>query len=241
MSLNDFLYKLNSVESSDCMIYNLDLLESLIERLKIDFPNCTLLYAMKANSNKKILDLIARLNIGIDCASYEEFDSAKKNKFKMISCTGPGFRVEEINKILSNGFIFDFDNVSQLELYVGKYGHMMLNKGIRISCDNSHLGFSMEEIIKYSYLLEGLSRIHIHFGQKSIDNIKKNLDYLKNIIKNFLNIFCNISQINFGGSIEDLYIKGDQNVASSIFNDFKIEIETFLGKDIEIILEPDER
>ncbi|HEM6340974.1 TPA: amino acid decarboxylase [Streptococcus suis] len=238
MNLNDFLKKLDSIASSDCMIYNLDLLESLINRLKKDFPSCTLLYAMKANSNEKILELIARLNMGVDCASYEEFDSAKKNKFKMISCTGSGFKIDEINKILSNGFTFDFDNVSQLELYVDKYGQITSSKGIRISCDNSHLGFSIEEIIKYNYLLEGLSRIHIHFGQKNIENIRENLDYLKKIIKNNFSIFQNISQINFGGSIEDLYIKGHQNLASSIFNNFKIEIETFLDREIEILLEP---
>lgn len=238
MSLNKFLCKLDSVDLSDCMIYNLDLLETLVEKLKLDFSNCTLLYAMKANSNKKILELISHLDVGVDCASYEEFTKANKYDFKIISCTGPGFKIDEINKIISNSYIFDFDNVDQLESYINKYGSIESSAGLRISCDNSHLGFSLEEVIKYSYLIEGLTRIHIHFGQKNVDNIIKNLGYLKSIIEKNMFVFMNVKQINFGGSIEDLYIKGHQHFASSLFSDFKQEIDNLLNRNVEIILEP---
>ncbi|HGK1109691.1 TPA: hypothetical protein ACJZWS_000850 [Streptococcus pneumoniae] len=77
-SLQNFL---NGNFISPCVVYDFGLLETVLDEFKNQIPvtfNYQLFYAVKANSNEKILEFLVDKIDGVDVASLSELDVAKK-------------------------------------------------------------------------------------------------------------------------------------------------------------------
>lgn len=238
----DFFKKLIS-QNENIICYNLDILKEFATKVYTDFSsidNIKILYAIKANSDLHILNTLAKLGVGADCASKEEVMLSIKAEFEYISATGPSFDTNDIKNYLKNYIHFDFDNYSQL-IAVRKelYGKMIGIRG-RLNGYPSRFGidFTSKEFLEFieSYNIK-VHSIHFHYGNKNKYNLKKLCDDIIDSIKQS-KILSNISFVNIGGGIESFYKQKQENSLVKILIEFKKEIKKLLGRDITLILEP---
>lgn len=239
MEINKFLDELMSFKDSTVHCYNLDILQSVINTVKDDFYDISIYYAVKANSDTKVLNTFKKNAVGVDCASYEEYCIAKEIGFKKISCTGPGFKLNEIIQIIEDNNNFDFENLNQLQQYIMNSNiqkRLSGNMGVRLLFENSNFGLAINDIMQFNTLID-FQRLHVHYGEKTYRNLKDCLDYLYSLLRD-TDIFKSINAINLGGSFDNIYSKNDQKNVADLIREFKKKCEKLLHKKIEIIIEP---
>ena len=196
--------------------------------------NVEILYAVKSNSDKEILKTIYENNIGFDIASEEEFNLLKFNT-SSISITGPDFNNLFIKKCLDSNISFDFNSKIQLVNFFREYAHCFNKIGVRLNVNGSRFGFVEDD---FSFLEKFvINRIHVHYGNKDIQNTKEVLKYLTYCIFNY-KVFSNIDSINLGGGIENIYINQSKYEFFDILENFRVNISKKLNRDIRLILEP---
>lgn len=238
MMIDKFLQQLQEYNDTDFMCYNLDFLKNIVENIKSQFKGITIMYAMKANYDVQVLNVMKNHNIGVDCASYEEFKIAQKLGFELISCTGPGYTSNEIKDILDNNALFDFDSLKQLEDYLKNNSEGVEELGIRLSYNKGHLGIKIDDILERQHLFINIKRLHIHYGHKTLENLKEVLSYLENIVLYNKHIFRNVTSINLGGSFEGLYRDKYIHNMQMMFSKFEYSMAATLGHEIKIFIEP---
>ncbi|MGX7112857.1 hypothetical protein [Gemella cuniculi] len=186
-----------------CVCYDYNFLITTIENFKRDlslFSGSDLYFAIKANNNIEILKILKRLNLGVDVASYEEYNLVRKLNFNKISITSPCLSADEIEEI-SKKNIIDIDNVEQIN-----YIHNE-NIGIRISLDNSkykYYGISVKNNHAFEYVKKKnkkIIRIHYHANNFTIDEFLHRIELSKYLIKKY----PTIREINMGGDLLTLY------------------------------------
>lgn len=102
--------------------YDLGLLRETLSHLKnavAKYDNFSVHYAMKANTNPKVLEVIAQEGLGADCVSGGEIKVAIEAGFKKDSIVyaGVGKSDNEINLGLDNNiFCFNVESVEELEV-----------------------------------------------------------------------------------------------------------------------------
>lgn len=188
---------LNYVYSKDtpAIIYNMRLLKNWLKNIseKCKKYDIKLLYSIKANFNKEILNVIKENVEGVDCASYYEYKLCRELGFSKISCVGAGFTQSEIIEILNNNCIFDADSIEQLQFIDSCLN--LNNYGIRFRCNEYLLGITineLRELSKNKSILDKINRLHFHGG-----NLDFIINYL-NEIKDIINL-NNIEVLNLGG------------------------------------------
>lgn len=219
-----FTNKLKEV-SDNTIVYNLHLLYKMVGYYhKIAEENgYRLLYSIKANYNKKILQTIIRGRIvEADCSSIYEYEEARKAGFKSIRLTSVGITEDFIRNIDFNVASIDCSNLIQLKQVAKIYPQKSL--GIRIMCD-SNFGVDLDYLKREEGLLSRIERIHFHGD--SIQSIKKEL------VK--LSILINVKQIKAinlgGGQLATLLLSNAQKVKNfvkfikSIYPNACIEVE----------------
>lgn len=220
---------------SPCYVYNTDILENIcdfiVENINY-FTNIYFYYAMKSNNNMNILKTVKRYVNGIDVATIEEYSLAKKAGFTSISCNGPSFTIDDIRNIYNEGHIIDFDNYNQLF----QVEDIVKNKkiGLRLKVGKSRFGLDLENEELQNFILRNnisVTRIHFHYGEKSVDNFMT----LKNIAEEIKSIdYLNyVSTINIGGGFDKILLKNHfrefLDKVSKIFNGYKVIIEPGKG------------
>ena len=176
--MSEFLQRLIN-ENENAICYNLDILEKFVKKVYRDFSsinNIKILYALKANVDLNILNTLAKLDIGADCASREEVMLSIKSRFKYISATGPSFDKNDIKNYLENDIHFDFDNYSQLFAVKEElYGRMIGIRGnLKGYCSRFGIDFTSKEFVNFikDYNIK-IQNIHYHYGNKDKYNLKK--------------------------------------------------------------------
>ncbi len=240
--MSEFLQRLIN-ENENAICYNLDILEKFVKKVYRDFSsinNIKILYALKANVDLNILNTLAKLDIGADCASREEVMLSIKSRFKYISATGPSFDKNDIKNYLENDIHFDFDNYSQLFAVKEElYGRMIGIRGnLKGYCSRFGIDFTSKEFVNFikDYNIK-IQNIHYHYGNKDKYNLKILCYDIIESIKKF-NILSNISSINIGGGIELFYKQKQESSIVEILIEFKKEVERLLDREIILILEP---
>ena len=101
--------------------YDIDLLTKTLEEAKKQFQkhNFHVHYALKANSNPKILKLIREFGLGADCVSGNEVKRAVECNFTndKIVFAGVGKSDDEINYALDQNILcFNVESLQELEV-----------------------------------------------------------------------------------------------------------------------------
>src|SRR3989344_1777660 len=108
--------------STPLYVYDADKITNKCKKLKqsIKYPETSIHYAMKANSNPEVLKLIKENGLKVEAVSRGEVDLALKCGFKPIDIkfTCSNVNLEELKYVDSKNILISLDSVSQLEKYV---------------------------------------------------------------------------------------------------------------------------
>ena len=202
-------------EKTPLLIYNIDILEKHLKTLNNEFNFISLFYSMKANRNKSLLSILLKYVKGVDVSSIDEYYLAKEIGFSEISVTIPWIAYEMINKIYLENNVYNFNSENQLYEWIDFRNKKIKKISLRIKLSNlkekkyvvygtkSRFGIKINnKLLKYlkNKNIE-VFRLHIHFGEKDILNLKIMFHNLDNLIKKI----GTISELNIGGGFNNLY------------------------------------
>ncbi|HET6226291.1 MAG TPA: diaminopimelate decarboxylase [Bacteroidia bacterium] len=220
--------------------YDLGLLKKTLEKLKAESDKYGFIvhYAMKANTNSEILNLIRTFHIGADCVSGNEVKRAIETKFAPadIVFAGVGKSDEEINYALDqNIFCFNCESTQEIEvinelaaaknktakiaLRINPNVNANTHKYITTGLEENKFGINIWELDTVVALLKNLKHIkliglHFHIGSQITDLTSfKNLCVRVNELQTwFENHQITLENINVGGGLGvDYHNPDDKN------------------------------
>lgn len=231
--------------------YDLLLLSRTLEACKkaADSYGFHVHYAMKANFNRRVLDLIRDAGFGADCVSGNEVNKAIEVGFApgKVVFAGVGKSDKEISEALNhNIFCFNVESVQELEVIndlasrAGKKARVALrinpnvdahtHHNITTGLDENKFGINQWELSACAELLNRaenlwLEGIHFHIGSQITDmNVFKSLCIKVNEIKTwFEERGFNLNILNVGGGLGVDYYQPDKNQIA----DFKAYFDIF--------------
>ncbi len=176
--------------------YDTDLLRQTLDTIKKEagkYENFCVHYAIKANANPKVLNIIRESGLGADCVSGGEVQASLKAGFpaKKIVYAGVGKSDWEINLGLDNDiFCFNVESVAELEVInelaaakgkvanvafrinpnVGAHTHANITTGLA----ENKFGIAMEDMNQVIDLAQGMKHVkfvglHFHIGSQILD------------------------------------------------------------------------
>nr|WP_314997518.1 diaminopimelate decarboxylase [uncultured Prevotella sp.] len=176
--------------------YNIELLKETLQEIKREISfhkNYLVHYAIKANANPKLLQLIAQAGFGADCVSGGEIQRALKTGFSpsKIVFAGVGKSDWEINLGLDNDiFCFNVESEPELEVInelakakgkiasvafrinpnIGAHTHANITTGLA----ENKFGIAMDDIERIIQKAERLSHVrilglHFHIGSQILE------------------------------------------------------------------------
>jgi len=176
-------------------------------------------YAVKANANHKLLQLIATSGFGADCVSGNEVKAAMAAGFpaSKIVFAGVGKTDKEINAALDfNIFCFNVESLPELEVIDELAGKKGKKAGIAIRINPN------VDAHTHEYITTGLNENKFGFNISGLPNAIAKLKELKNI--EFLGIHFHIgSQITELDAFEELCNKLDD--IQSIFEEKELNVQ----------------
>lgn len=210
-------------------IYNLELLRNTIELVKREAGeyNYHVHYALKANNNLKILEIISGSGLGADCVSGNEIKEALLRGFKpeQIAFAGVGKTDEEINLALDSAiFSFNCESLPEIEVIDELAGkkHKIAPIALRINPNvdaNTHkyittgleenkFGINLWEIDAILDRMEEMKNIqlkglHFHIGSQitNLDTFKNLCNRINQIQEKFYARQIIVDHINVGGGL----------------------------------------
>lgn len=236
--------------------YDTTLLKNTLEQIKkfIDRDKINVHYALKANSDPKLLQLIRSYGLGADCVSGNEVKRAVETGFASdhIVFAGVGKSDAEINYALEkNIFCFNVESIQELEVMndlakkqnkiasialrinpnVDAYTHKYITTGLeenKFGINPYEFDTVIEELKKYPNLK--LIGLHFHIGSQigSLAPFKKLCQRVNEINQWFLTKGFDLPHINVGGGLGINYKKPDTESIvdfESFFNVFKEFLE----------------
>lgn len=237
--------------------YDVKLLQQTLDVIKkeIDkYPNYYVHYAIKANANPLILDLISKSRLGADCVSGGEICAAIKAGFPSdkIVFAGVGKSDWEINLGLENDiFCFNVESIPELEIInelaaaknkvakicfrinpdVGAHTHANITTGLA----ENKFGIAMEDmefVVSKAAEMKNVEFIglHFHIGSQILEMddfiaLSKRINELQNRLE-AENI--TVKHINVGGGLGIDYLKPDENPIPNFTDFFKTYAENLI-------------
>ena len=230
--------------------YNMELLKDTLRIVKeeSDNYNYNVHYALKANSNVEILEVIKSYGLGADCVSGNEITRAIECGFpsEKIAFAGVGKSDEEINIGLENDiFCFNCESISELEVIdeLAQKKNKIANIALRINPNvvaNTHhyittgleenkFGINRWELENVLTILQTLKNIkliglHFHIGSQLTDlgNFKGLCLRVNEIQKWFYEHQIIVKHINVGGGLGINYENPKQEPIPDFKSYFKI-------------------
>jgi diaminopimelate decarboxylase len=227
--------------------YDVELLHKTLKELKKHAGNFHVHYALKANANPKLLEIIRSYGLGADCVSGNEVKRAVECNFpsENIVFAGVGKSDSEINYALDKDiFCFNVESTQELEVLnelakkknkiasialrinpnVDAYTHKYITTGL----EENKFGinpYEFDEVIALLKKLPNLKLIglHFHIGSQITDlaPFKKLCQRVNEIDNWFLNKGYDLDHLNVGGGLGINYKEPDKE---SIVN-----FEAFFG------------
>lgn len=230
--------------------YDMELLKSTLRRIKEISENYNFIvhYALKANSNDKILNIIREFGLGADCVSGNEVKKAIEIGFKPehIVFAGVGKSDEEINLALKHDiFGFNCESIQELEVInelAGKHNNIAriairLNPNVNANThhyittglEENKFGINLWELQEVIQKLKSLKNLHLiglhfHIGSQITDlNSFKSLCVKINEIQNeLISQKIILEHINVGGGLGVNYHEPKTNAIADFETYFKI-------------------
>ncbi len=232
--------------------YDTDLLRETLTTLKVESKNYNDIivhYAIKANANPKVLNIICQAGLGADCVSGGEILAAIAAGFSVskIVYAGVGKSDWEINLALDkNIFCFNVESLPELEIIneLAMAKKKIANVAFRINPDieaHTHANIttglaenkfgiaieSMDHIIKEAYKLKNINFIglHFHIGSQILimDDFINLCSCINRLQDQLEKQHIVVKHINVGGGLGINYDCPDQN----LIPDFKTYFNTY--------------
>lgn len=230
--------------------YDMELLENTLNKLKCaaDKYKYNVHYALKANTNGRVLDIISRYGFGADCVSGNEIDKAVAHGFcpDQIAFAGVGKTDREIEVGLDNDiFCFNCESIQEIEVIndIATRKNKAANIALRINPNvdaNTHkyittgttenkFGILVSEIAAVVTLIQSCKNVnliglHFHIGSQVTDLVAyRDLCMRVNEIQNWFdkkNI--GLRHINVGGGLGIDYDNPDTNPIADFESFFSI-------------------
>lgn len=230
--------------------YDLNLLKDTLNEISYHANkfNYKIHYALKANSNTKILKIINNYNIGADCVSGNEIKKAINTGYSNneIVFAGVGKTDQEIIEAIENNiFCFNCESLSEIFVINGiakKYNKIVnialrlnpnidakTNKYITTGLKGNKFGIDAEDVKFVVKNIEKLNNIkliglHFHIGSQITDfNVFKNLCLKINLIQDYFeNLNLKIMHINVGGGLGVNYEDPEKELIPDFKNYFLV-------------------
>lgn len=240
MSLNkSLILEESNQRKTPFYLYNLSLLQETLEAAKSASQKYGyhVHYAMKANCDNKVLDIISKMGFGADCVSGNEILKAIDSGFPKanIAFAGVGKTDDEINIGLENDiFTFNCESIQEIEVInelaekKGKIAPIALrinpnvnantHKYITTGLEENKFGInrwefdSILKVIKESEHIK-LTGLHFHIGSQIVDlSSYRSLCIKVNEIQHwFIENNILLDHINVGGGLGIDYYQPDIN------------------------------
>ena len=219
--------------------YDLDILRSTLDIVKKESENSgyKVHYAVKANSNPKILKIISSYGFGADCVSYNEIDAAVTAGFKPseIVFAGVGKTDKDIKSALKAGiFCFNCESIPEIEvinelasifnktasiaLRINPYIEAHTHKYITTGIEESKFGINTWELDDLIKKLEKFNNIrllgiHFHIGSQitRMSVFKGLCSRINELQEWFSSHNINLPILNVGGGLGIDYENPDKN------------------------------
>jgi len=233
-----------------CHLYDLNLLRQTLTTVQSEAGkyNYKVHYALKANSNEKVLDLISSFGLGADCVSGNEVQTAVNNGFPIneIVFAGVGKSDDEIRDALNIGiFCFNCESYEEVQVIneiaseLGKVAKIALrlnpnvdpetHKYISTGLSYNKFGFSQSELDQFiatyqDFCCIELIGLHFHIGSQirtdqPFINLCKAVNYYLDLFKEKGLL---IEHINLGGGLGINYENPDSEPIPDFKNYFSI-------------------
>ena len=231
-------------------MYDLGLLDKTLSAMKEASSkyNFHVHYALKANSNREILDRILKSGMGADCVSGNEIKRALESGFSpdQIVFAGVGKSDTEIRFALANDiFCFNCESLPELEVIaqlakeMGKTAHIALRINPNVQANTHHyITTGLEEnkfginIYELPEVIECINKfpqldligIHFHIGSQITDlNVFRSLCTRVNEIQEwFASRRITLKHINVGGGLGVDYHDVENNLVPDFVTYFDI-------------------
>jgi diaminopimelate decarboxylase len=239
-------------------VYDAQKIADQCTKLRRSFPAITFHYALKANSNPKILELIRKAGIGIEAVSPGELALALKVGFKKdaISFTCSNMSERELAEVAKTGVRVHLDSLTQLErwgrLKLGREVSLRLNQGIGAGHHahvitggpDSKFGISLNDVLetkkiaaKYGLVVGGIQQ---HIGSNVLDT--KILEKAAKVLLATAQTFPEITHVDFGGGIGVPYEPGAKQISlAELSKSMRLltkAFETKVGRKVQFSMEP---
>ncbi|MCD6090165.1 MAG: diaminopimelate decarboxylase [Bacteroidales bacterium] len=231
-------------------LYDLGLLQQTLNFVKkeADAFDYHVHYALKANNNPKILELISEKGFGADCVSGNEVEEALKRGFKKeeIAFAGVGKTDDEINFALENDiFSFNCESLPEIEvinelafkkqkiaplaLRINPNVDANTHKYITTGLDENKFGISLWELESILDRMKAMKNVqlkglHFHIGSQitDLDTFKNLCNRINQIQEQFYARQIIVEHINVGGGLGINYHQPDEEPMSNFKSYFKI-------------------
>lgn len=250
MNRNRFpIHKFNSIETP-FYYYDIELLNQTIKTIQKEIEGRPFYvhYALKANTNSKLLQHIAKQGFGADCVSGNEVLKAIECGFNQsnIAFAGVGKTDKEIEIGLDND-IFSFNVESIPELYainnLAKEKNKVAKIALRINpnidaqthsyittgLNENKFGIEEDNIPIVLQLLPSLKSlsltgVHLHIGSQitELSSFKNLCDKINDLQVYFESKGIKLKHINVGGGLGVDYENPDINPIADFYNYFKL-------------------
>ncbi len=247
--------------------YDLDLLRQTLDEIKTHglSKGFHVHFAIKANFNFKILEIVRKAGLGIDCVSGKEIERAIEAEFRpdQIAFAGVGKTDDEIQTGLDNNiFSFNCESIQEIEVLndlakkAGKTANVSVrlnpnveaktHKYITTGLNENKFGVNPEQLPRLFEILPEmdaieLTGIHFHIGSQ-IRDLKpfEDLCARVNMIQDrFEEEEINLTHVNVGGGYGISYEDPDNEPHpdfKSFFNLFEKNLELREGQQVHFEL-----
>lgn len=230
--------------------YDIEVLKQTLQKVKEESEKYgfNVHYALKANPNDKILNIVKTFNMGADCVSGNEIKRAIECKFSPghIVFAGVGKSDAEINYALDNDiFCFNCESIQELEvinelaaaknktariaLRINPNVNANTHKYITTGLEENKFGINLWELDAVVVALKGLKNIkliglHFHIGSQITDlsSFKTLCSKVNEIQTWFVNHKIKIENINVGGGLGVNYHEPDAHLIADFSAYFKL-------------------
>ncbi|WP_109832310.1 diaminopimelate decarboxylase [Reichenbachiella versicolor] len=219
--------------------YDMELLENTLQALNnaIPSPNFKVHYAIKANAEKRVLELIQKYGFGADCVSGNEVQTAIDTGFNPneVVLAGVGKSDDELITAISNNIhSINCESIEELEVIneiagnlnktadisfrinpnVDAKTHAKITTGLsenKFGIPISEVGRAVEEINKMQHL--HLKGIHFHIGSQilSMDPFVKLCKQVNTLLEDLEASGVELEHINVGGGLGIDYLNPEEN------------------------------
>lgn len=195
--------------------YSRRLIKYVLDEIRNHAGDTLVLYSVKANTNKRIIEYMSGYVDGVEIASWDEYVKVKNilNKIHCIEANGLAFSKEQIKKLIQENVLFDFLSITQIKSVINSLKGKEI--GIRINISQSNYGggnrpsrfgicfINEADVLKRLCEKNNISivRVHLHTGEKNEQEIIK----ICMELKKWISFFPSVKSINLGGGWDYLY------------------------------------